>query len=173
MRERSLSVEQNDDDQLVIPWEDLATLALEEWTPRMTNAALANHPDILPGLNRHQLVEVSLPVYLVRLLHHLAEHESRTHTVPRNASDIIETLLHHHADTLDTATIEDAIPGFTQAHHYPTYHERYGAHYHRCRYCGIPITTLSLAICNDCEHRHHPQEHLREYGLPTLDDDIA
>src|SRR4051794_9293440 len=91
--------EANDRGATVIRWEDVAHLALEQWTPRMVQAALDHRAsDVLPALNQHCLIQVSLPVYLIRYLDYRARQES-TNRVPRNASDIIEALLHNDADS--------------------------------------------------------------------------
>jgi len=87
----SVGTEASETGAQVIPWEDVANLALEEWTPRMIAAALGHDAeDVLPPLNQHRLIQVSLPLYLIRLLDQLARIESATRHVPRNASDIIE-----------------------------------------------------------------------------------
>lgn len=160
--------EPNDRGATVIRWEDVAHLGLEQWTPRMVQAALGNRAsEIIPPLNQHVLIRVSLPVYLIRYLDYRARQESVDFT-PRNASDIIEALLHNDADSGEAQTIDMEIPGFVQALRYP-YYDASGGTFHRCRYCDISITEPARAVCKACEARHEPNEHLGEYGLPGLE----
>jgi len=162
--------EQNDQGATVIRWEDVAHLALEEWTPRMVQAGLGRRASaLLPALNQHCLIRVSLPVYLIRYLDFRARQES-TNRLPRNASDIIEALLHNDADSGEAPTIDLDIPGFFMALRYPYYDARASATFHRCRYCDISITEPTRAVCRACEQRHEPNEHLGEYGLPELEE---
>ena len=162
-----VTMEVNEAGESVIPWEDIASLALEEWTPRMIEAAVHPEPEaVLPGLNRHQRIHVSLPIYLIRLLDHLARAESRH--VPRNASDVLERLVHDFANTQDTAVLDAAIPGFAQALAYPYFIERWnGLLWYRCRYCGIAITKLARIVCHACAARHEPDE---ARDIPELDE---
>jgi len=169
----SVSTEASDTGAQVIPWEDIAILALEEWTPRMIEAALHDDVDnVIPLLNQHRLIQVSLPIYLIRLLDHLARFESATHHVPRNASDMIERVLHEFANTQAAAVIDAEIPGFAQALTYPYFTpRRTGLLWLRCRYCGIAISEPVREVCRTCEGRHEPKEHLGEYGLPELEEE--
>jgi len=168
----SVSTEASDTGAQVIRWEDVAILALDAWTPRMIAAALGHDADdVLPPLNQHRLIQVSLPLYLIRLLDQLARAESATRHVPRNASDIIERVLHDLANTQKTTTIDTAIPGFAQALTYPYFTPRNtGLLWLRCRYCGISISEPVREVCRTCEARHEPKEHLGEYGLPELEE---
>src|SRR5262249_47728780 len=152
-----------------IPWEDVAMLGMEEWTPRMIEAALHREDgDAIPLLNQHRLIRVSLPIYLIRLLDHLAREESASHHLPRNASDILEQIVSD--DVHDTAALEEAIPGFQQAHRYPYFTlRRTGVLNLRCRYCGTSISEPVREVCRSCERRHEPNEHLGQYGLPELE----
>jgi len=170
---RTVEEHYNDVGDVVIPWEDVATLALEEWTPRMIEAALHSSDDPgIPQLNEHRLIRVSLPIYLIRLLNYLAEFESATRHVPRNASDIIERALHDLANTQDITAVEAEIPGFAQALTYPYFvPRRNGVLWLRCRYCGISISEPVREVCRACEGRHEPNEHLGEYGLPELEEE--
>jgi hypothetical protein len=137
----AVTEERTDTGVAAIPWEDVALLALEEWTPRMIEAALCNEAaDLIPYANQHRLIQVSLPIHLIRLLDYLARFESATRHVPRNASDIIERVLHDHANTLDAALIEEEIPGFQQALTYPYFTPRADNSQLRCRYCTIAIS---------------------------------
>jgi len=161
--------EVNDRGTTIIRWEDVAHLALEEWTPRMVQAALQDRAkDIIPPLNQHCLIRISLPVYLIRYLDYRARQAS-TNRLPRNASDIIEALLHNDADAGEAPSIDMDIPGFVQALRYPYYDARATNTFHRCRYCDVTITEPGRAVCQTCTQRHEPNEHLGEYGLPELE----
>ena len=78
--------------QLVIPWDDVAKLADDRWTPRMISGALGSvdRLSVVPLLNRVQQIEVFLPVYQIRLLHYLAEMERGQFRARLNASDVLE-----------------------------------------------------------------------------------
>lgn len=161
-----VSWEVDENDTLGLPWEDVALLALNEWTPRMIAAALREH-DITPPLNQHRLIRVSLPIYLIRLLDHRARAASAAHHVPRNASDIIEELLSFNADDHE---LHDAIPGFLAALRYPFTTPHTDSHTERCRYCDSAIAERSREVCPACTARHEPDEHRGEDGLPELDE---
>lgn len=163
--------EPNDRGMAVFRWEDVAHLALERWTPRMIEAALGTIGTMthIPLLNQHRLIRISLPIYLIQYLHHRALHESSLEA-PRNASDIIEAILHNEADTAEGRQLEPDIPGFARALEYPYYTPLYGTTYHRCRYCDTSITEPAREVCKSCEQRHEPKEHLGEYGIPELED---
>ena len=165
----TVTPELNEADDPVLPWEDVASLALEEWTPRMIEAAVDRELEgVLPGLNLHQRIYVSLPIYLIRLLDHLARAESTTRHVPRNASDILERILHDFANTQDAAAIDAVIPGFAQALTDPYFIPRWtGLLWYRCRYCGIAITKPARIVCRACEARHEPEE---PRDIPELDE---
>lgn len=164
-----VSLEVNEAGDSVLPWEDVADLALEEWTPRMIDAAVDRELEaVLPALHRHQRIEVSLPIYLLRLLDHLARAASTTCHIPRNASDILERVLHAYANTHDAAAIDAVIPGFAQALTYPYFvPRRTGLLWHRCRYCGIAITKHTRVVCYACERRHQPED---PRAIPELDE---
>jgi len=147
-------------------------LAEEQWTPRIIEAALHGESgDIIPALNKHRLIRVSMPLYLIRLLDHLARTD--THRVPRNASDIVERAMTEFASSYDAAVLDVAIPGFAQALQYPYFTPRAIDVYRRCRYCAISITEATREVCRECKRRHEPDEHLGEYGLPELDREDA
>jgi len=168
----SVCTEASETGAQVIPWEDVANLALDVWTPRMIAAALGHDADeVLPPLNQHRLIQISIPLYLIHLLDHLARVESATRHVPRNASDIIERVLHDVANTQNTTAIDAEIPGFAQALTYPYFTPRStGLLWLRCRYCGVAISEPVREVCRTCEARHEPKEHLAEYGLPELEE---
>jgi hypothetical protein len=168
----AVTPERNDVGALVISWEDMAHLALDEWTPRMIEAALREESsEVIPPLNQHRLIQVSLPIYLIRLLDYQARFESATRHVPRNASDIIERVLREFADGRDTAALDVEIPGFRQALQYPYYTPRPDSISLRCRYCNTTITEAVREVCRACGRRHEPKEHLGEYGLPELEEE--
>jgi hypothetical protein len=148
IRDGAVAPEPNDIGASVIPWEDVAALALEEWTPRMIEAALGeNALRVIPPLNQHRVIPVSLPAYLIRFVDHLAR-QAPAH----NASDIIEHVLHNHANAL---ALEVEIPGFRQALRYPYYTPRDGAS-RRCQYCDI-VLTVRAGVCRECKERHEPR----------------
>lgn len=168
----TVATETNDVGARVIPWEDVAVLALEQWTPRMIQAALrGDADDAIPLLNQHRLIRISVPIYQIRLLDYLARVESARRHHALNASDIIERVLHDFANTHDAAVIDAEIPGFAHALTYPYFTPRHtGLLWLRCRYCGIAISQPSRAVCRPCERHHEPNEHLGEYGLPELEE---
>lgn len=170
--EGAVAPEPNEIGASVIPWEDVAALALEEWTPRMIEAALRTEvSDIIPHLNQHRLIRISLPIYLIRLMDYLARFESATRHVPRNASDLIECVLHDFANTQDTVGIDREVHGYAQALTYPYFMpRRTGVLWLRCRYCGVAISEAVREVCRNCERHHEPNEHLGEYGLPELEE---
>lgn len=146
----ALEVEQNDVGTSVIPWDDVAALALEDWTLRMIEAALGEDAvRVIPPLNQHHVIPITLPAHLIRLVDHLARQAP-----PRNASDIIERILHDHANT-DALALDVEIPGFRQALQYPYYTPRNGAS-RRCRYCDI-VLTFRVGVCRECKERHEPR----------------
>jgi len=67
-------------------------------------------------------IEVELPLYQIRLLHHLAEQRSSRGGLTLAASDVLEYELGTLACEEDAAAIERAIPGFAAAAHYPDRH---------------------------------------------------
>lgn len=152
----------------VFAWADVAHLALERWTPRMVEAALGYASDVIPHLNQHRLIRVSLPIYLIRMLDHLARVASVNVNVPRNASDVIEEQLSMLAGSLDPTVMEEHIEGFREALHFPRYTPRGGA-WLRCRYCDVLNDEGAREVCRECTRRHEPDEHLGKYGLPELE----
>lgn len=132
----------------VILWEDVAHLALEQWTPRMIHAVLGD--DGTPFWNQQRTIRVSLPRHLLRLLDHLAGREAAG--VPRNASDILERILHDFANTLDT-TIHAQLPGFSQALQYPSWPPHAESAQFGCAYCG---SDADEEVCHGCRERHEP-----------------
>lgn len=158
--------------QVVIPWEDVAKLALDHWTPRMINAALGSvdRLPVIPLLNRVYRVEVFLPVYQLRLLHYLAEMERGQFRARLNVSDVLERHLLDLASAVDPDALELAIPGYRAALHYPYFIPRdddWGTAF--CWYCGRVSDVPGRQVCTDCHGRHEPRPHLDEDGIPELD----
>jgi hypothetical protein len=157
--------------RLVIPWDDVAGLALDRWTPRMISGALGSTDrlPVIPLLNRVQQIEVFLPVYQIRLLHYLAEME-RGFRAPLNASDVLERHLLDLAGAVDADELELAIPGFRAALDYPYFIPREADWFTAfCWYCGRVSDVPGRQVCTDCHRRHEPRPHLGEDGIPELD----
>lgn len=137
-------------------WEDVASLALERWTPRQIARALqrAGYAHVLPPLNEVRVITVELPVYQIRYLHQLAEEKSTEDAAPRNVSDIIEYELaaliagrtegiNPHVSLFEIAAL------FTKP---SLAHDRAGT---RCLYCGEAVPD-GEEICLSCRRRHVP-----------------
>lgn len=157
--------------RLVIPWDDVAGLALDRWTPRMINGALGSTDRlIIPLLNRVQQIEVFLPVYQIRLLHYLAEMDRGQFRAPLNASDVLEQRLLDLASAVNADELELAIPGFRAALDYPYFIQRADDRFTAfCWYCGRVSDVPGRQVCTDCHRRHEPRPHLGEDGIPELD----
>lgn len=161
-------------ERVVIPWDDVARLALDRWTPRMINGALGSTDRlaVIPLLNRVQQIEVFLPVYQVRLLHYLAEVERGRFRARLNASDVLERHLLDLASAVNADEIELAIPGFRAALHYPYFIPREDDWFTAfCWYCGRVSDVPGRQVCTDCHRRHEPRPHLGEDGIPELDEE--
>jgi len=109
-----------EDELLLFAWEDLVTLALRHWTPRMIVTALGPSAAAVPQLNRLEPITVHLPLYQIRLLHVLAAAERAGFRGRLNASDILERLLLDLASSIDGDAMEEAIPGFRAALQFPS-----------------------------------------------------
>jgi hypothetical protein len=158
--------------RLVIPWDDVAKLALDRWTPRMVDGALGStgRLSVIPLLNRVQQIEVFLPVYQIRLLHYLAEIEHSQFRAPLNASDVLERHLLDLAGAVNADELDMAIPGFRAALHYPYFiarDEDWPTAF--CWYCGRVSDVPGRQVCTHCHRRHEPRPHLGEDGIPELD----
>ena len=104
---------------LLFTWEDVVTLALRSWTPRMLAAALGPSSAV-PQLNRVKPITVHLPLYQIRMLQLLAAAERAGFRRRPNSSDILERLLLDLASSVDTDAMEEAIPGFRAALQFPS-----------------------------------------------------
>lgn len=158
--------------QLVIPWDDVAKLALDRWTQRMVNGALGSvdRLSVVPLLNRVQQIEVFLPVYQIRLLHYLAEMERGQFRARLNASDVLERHLLDFASAVSADELELAIPGFRAALQYPYFIPREDDRFTAfCWYCGRVSDVPGRHVCTDCHRSHEPRPHLGEGGIPELD----
>lgn len=158
-------------DGVVFSWDDVASLALRRWTPRMIDGALdVVHREAVPRLNRVRQIQVQLPLYQIRLLHVLAESRRARFRGRLNASDVLEYELLEVALSEDAAELEAEIPGFGAALHYPYFLPReddWATAF--CRFCGRLSGVAGREICDDCKLRHEPQMHLGEHGVPELD----
>jgi hypothetical protein len=133
-------------------WEEVALLALDRWTPRMINAVVG---DFLPPLNQTVVIPAELPVYQLRALHRRAVSSTRAGTPPRNASDMIEEVLHQY---LVPEYLEDAsaqLPGFHAAAEFPLFGQGPRPLHPLCRYCGGAVR-VDKAACASCSALHEP-----------------
>jgi hypothetical protein len=147
----------SDGTSLLIPWEDVASLALTRWTPRQIAHILrrAGHSEALPPLNQFRTIMVELPVYQIRLLHYLAEQRSTRGAPPLAVSDVLEYELGALAVEEDLAAIDRVIPGFAAAANYPLSEERPQPTAGSCLYCGASVAANPVA-CPACVARHVP-----------------
>ena len=127
-------------------WADVATLALERWTPREIARALqrAGCVHVLPPLNQVRAITVELPVYQIRLLHYLAEQRSPEDRAPRSISDILEYELAAMATEI-AAEMEERLPGFTLAALFPKWWN--------VRASVLPMGVFDTAICSSFRHQ--------------------
>lgn len=158
-------------DAVLLSWDDVALLASRRWTPRMIDGALdVVHRDVVPRLNRVRQIQVQLPLYLIRLLHVLAERRRASFRGRLNASDVLEYELLEVALSEDATEIEAEIPGFRAALQYPYFIPReddWATAF--CRFCGRLSGVAGREMCDDCTLRHEPQMHLGQHGVPELD----
>ncbi|HEX6095012.1 MAG TPA: hypothetical protein VF432_01715 [Thermoanaerobaculia bacterium] len=149
----------SDGTSLLIPWEDVASLALTRWTPRQIAHIVrrAGHPEALPPLNQFRTIQVELPVYQIRLLHYLAEQRSLPGVPPLAVSDVLEYELGALAAEEGLTALDRAIPGFAAAAHYPLPEDRPQLTAGRCVYCDAGVA-MNREVCRACVARHVPVE---------------
>jgi hypothetical protein len=152
----------SDGTSMRIAWEDVAALALTHWTPRRIASLLAGagHAGALPPLNQWRTITVELPVYQIRLLHHLAERRSTPGAPPLAASDVLEYELGALAFEEDVTAIDRVIPGFAAAANYPSLQDQPQAT-QGCVFCGAD-GGAAQDICTACRVRHVPADDAME-----------
>ena len=131
-------------------WEDVVTLALERWTPRMLHNVLG---DLLPPLNQTAVIPVELPIYQIRVLHGLAVSWTERQNPPLNASDIIERAVHLHLVPDYFETVGAATPETLAAAEFPHFRPALRLVRRCCRYCGGG-TAVNAQACTACLVRH-------------------
>jgi len=138
-------------------WEDVVSLALDHWTPRMISAAARA---ALPPLNRTCVIPVELPLYQIRFLRHLAMAASELGKPPLNVSDVLEREIDglvSSASASDLASLEKQMPGFTAAAlDFASFQQRPRlVAKEACVYCGSAPPAGSHA-CAACLLLHEP-----------------
>jgi hypothetical protein len=141
---------------VAFPWDDVASLALERWTPRQIAQTLARaeREHALSPLNQFRTITIELPVYQIRLLHYLAQAKSGDGRQPLSVSDVLECEL----DMLawgELPDIERAVAGFEAAARFPSLDDAPHLVETRCLYCGTLIATGENA-CAACTTLHVP-----------------
>jgi hypothetical protein len=144
--------------RIVFGWEDVASLVLERRTPREIARILvrAGRESALPALQRFRTVAIELPLYQIRLLHHLAE--LRRGPAPLSISDVLEETLDALAYAEDGRAREVADRA-AAAWFAPFDDESYRAP--GCLYCGSADGDHEHP-CAACRRRHVPEEADRE-----------
>lgn len=136
-------------------WEDVANLALRRCTPREIARTLerAGHADMLLPLNHFHTIKIELPLYQIRLLHHLAEKRSAEDGAPRSISDILEYELAMLA--AGASELDEHFPGFLAAMCFPASNEVQHSIDGRCLYCAGEVGS-GEDVCSACASRHVP-----------------
>jgi hypothetical protein len=101
-------------------------------------------------------ITIELPVYQIRLLHHLAEEETAKAGAPRNVSDIIENELAALA-TENMDALEKRFAGFKVAALFPKLSRTQHVIEARCLYCSEHVPDGDAEICEACARRHVPR----------------
>jgi hypothetical protein len=143
--------------EIIVPWELVIELAERRWTPRMIDVALraGGRSGCVPFLNRLHRIEVSLPLYQIRLLHLLAERVRGPFRARLNASDILERQLLDLGSALNPKVIDEKIPGFSNAVQYPTIGTSdLPRRSPSCAYCGASRKLVAGGVCAVCRARH-------------------
>lgn len=99
-----------------VPWEAVADLALRTWTLEVIYDALGTDADaVLPPLLRVEEMRVQLPVYLIRLMKHLADGKDVS------LDEFMRAELHDFANAMRIVTpeLDDELPGFAEAMFFP------------------------------------------------------
>jgi hypothetical protein len=146
-------------DNLTVSREQVVELAVRRWTPRMIETALraTGRFAFIPFLNRMRHIEVSLPLYQIRLLHYLAERGGGTFRARLNVSDVLEHHLLDLASAVQSDVVERKIPGFCDALQYPGFNEPDPiARPLSCMYCGRLKNVRRRGVCAACRARHEP-----------------
>lgn len=142
--------------ELLFRWEDVAQMALEIRTAREIFHIVrdAGRETAIPDLNRFRTVAVELPLYQIRLLHHLAVVRSANRSSPVNASDVLELQLLNM--TYDEPELARTLPGVADAATYPRKISSRPAVIN-CLYCGAKVEGDG-ETCAPCTARHVPPD---------------
>jgi hypothetical protein len=146
----------SDGRSVVLAWADVVALALTRWSPRQLAHILrdAGCGDALPPLNRFRTIAVELPVYQLRLLHHLAEQRSPRGGPPLTVSDVLEYELCALASEKNLPAMDRMIPGFAAAAHDALLQDGLQSA-QGCVFCGAD-GCAAHGICAVCRARHVP-----------------
>ncbi len=152
----------SDGNNVFLSWEDVASLVLRRWTPRQIAHILrrAGQADVLPALNQYRTIQVELPLYQIRLLHHLARQRHSRGAPPLAVSDVLEYELDALAFEENVAAMARAIPGFVVAANYPLSQEGPPRIATGCVFCGAGVRT-GREVCAACVARHVPADDAR------------
>lgn len=145
----------SDGTNVLLSWEDVASLVLERWTPRQIAHILrrAGQSDVLPALNQYRTIQVELPLYQIRLLHYLARQRGVRGAPPLAVSDVLEYELGALAFEENVAAIAFAIPGFVAAANYPLGQDGALRIATGCVFCGAGVGA-AREVCAACVARH-------------------
>ena len=99
-----------------LPWSELVTIALDQWPLEAIYEALGDRADeVLPRMLRLEELSVRMPVYILRMLEHVAAREkvSVAEYLQRELRDLTET------EVRRDLTIEERMPGIREALLFP------------------------------------------------------